>query len=328
MVGVESEGGRAVAATETRVLRVAGEQHGVVRRDQVLAEGLTRRQLQRRLDQERLVKTHPGVYRCEGAPQTWLQRLQATALWARRDYAFSHRTAAALWGLARFEEGCVELVLARNARPPPGVIVHRVRALPHHDVREARDFRVTSLKRTLLDLAEVAPSEDVRAALDQALARRRLALDDFAQALSRRTRRPGLAFLRELVGRYQGGEGPTESELEARVLELLEAAGVRAECQRRVEVAGRLRRLDFRIPGTPVIIEADGYAFHAGLQSFEKDRERNNALIARGFRVLHWTWAAIHERPEELLRELHRTLGVLAPALTSPGRTRPGAPSR
>lgn len=101
----------------------------------------------------------------------------------------------------------------------------------------------------------------------------------------------------------------TGSELEARVRELLEQAGLaQVERQRRVVIAGRVRRLDFRVAGTQVIIEADGYAWHSTPEDFERDRARDNALIARGFRVLRWTWAAVRDGPDVLLMQLHETL--------------------
>ncbi len=76
----------------------------------------------------------------------------------------------------------------------------------------------------------------------------------------------------------------------------------------RLAPRGRRVRLDFRIPGTRVAIEADGYAHHATLSAFEGDRVRSNALTAAGYRVLHWTWQALRERPEELIDELWATL--------------------
>ena len=116
-------------------------------------------------------------------------------------------------------------------------------------------------------------------------------------------------MLRDLLSDYQAGEAPTESELEARVFELLSAEGLpRPYKQRSVIAGGRVRRLDFHFPGTPVVIEADGYSYHSSREMFERDRERNNALAARGLRVLHWSWAALRDRPEELVAQLKALL--------------------
>lgn len=295
-----------VDVVEAAVLRLAEGQLGLLRRDQARAAGMSTRQIGYRVSTSRWVELLPGVYRVGGAPRSWRQRVRAAALWAGRDYALSHRTAASLWSFSRYGEGPVELLVTRNARAPDGCVVRRVPSLSFHDVRTLDGVRVTSRVRTLLDLAQTETEADLRAALDEALNRRWLTLDQLEAELEKRSHGRGLGVLRELVHRYRGGDGPSESELEARVLELLESAGLAdVERQRRVVVAGRLRRLDFRLPGTPVVIEADGYAWHASLESFEKDRARRNALTAHGYRVLHWTWSAVHERPEALVRELH-----------------------
>ncbi|GMU59105.1 MAG: hypothetical protein AMXMBFR34_08680 [Myxococcaceae bacterium] len=246
----------------------------------------------------------PGV-RCRGP----VGRLKAGCLWAGRGYAISHGAAAALWGFDRFEEGRLELSLLRCARPHGDWTVHRVEVLSHRDVTAIDGLCVTSATRTLVDLAAHESAETLRASLDHALRRKWTTLDRLEAALSHLSVHAGRGPLRELVREYLGGNGPGESELEARVQELLEQCGFpRAERQRSVVVSGRVRRLDFRIPGTPVVIEADGYAWHSSPRDFEKDRARNNALIARGFRVLHWTWAALRDEPEELIRQLCETL--------------------
>ena len=241
-----------VDGAEAAALQRAATQCGVIRRDQALVAGLTARQIERRLDSGRWAVMFPGVYRVEGAPTGFRQTLHAAALWAARDYAFSHRTAATLWGFGRYPEGPVELVLARHGRPPPGLVVHRVPELSFHDVRLVDGLRVTTRTRTLVDLAGDEAGEDLRATVDEALNRRWVSLDQLEAELEKRSHRRGLAVVRALVRRYRGGDGPSESELEARVLELLEGAGVQhVERQRRLVVGGRLRRLDFRLRGTP-----------------------------------------------------------------------------
>ncbi len=235
----------------------------------------------------------------------------AALLWAGRRAAVSHRAAAALWGFPRYGEGPVELTVGRHLRAHGRVVVHWARPpLTHADVTKQEGFAVTSIPRTLLDLAAVDPEARVRAAVDQALSRRWTTLDHLGEALDRAVGRRGTKFLASLLSRYWGGaDGPSESELESRVYELFEAEGLpRPERQREVVVSGRLRRLDFRVPGTPIVIEADGYASHSSLDAFEDDRQRNNALAARGFVVLHWTWAGLRDRPDELVAQLRRAL--------------------
>lgn len=145
----------------------------------------------------------------------------------------------------------------------------------------------------------------MRASVDQALRCKWTSVEELAELVERNRGHRGVELLRKLVNEFAGGAGPTESELETRVFEVVEAAGFpRPEKQCPVFAGGRLRRLDFRFPGTKVVIEADGYEHHSGIADFERDRARRNALSARGYIVLQRTWFALKERPEQLLQEL------------------------
>ena len=293
---------------EIKCLRLASRQHGVICRAQARELGMSERAVSRRLGSGRWKRLFPGVYRVEGAPATWRQQLKAASLWARHGYAVSHCAAAALHGFERFREGRVELCVTRELEPPSGVVVHLVGSLHPRDIASLEGLCVTSVTRTLVDLCVAVDGPSLRATLDAALRRQMTTIDKLQAALSRAKGRRGVPVLRALVDEYLGGAAPTESELEARVVELLESVGVAALRQQAIKVGGRLRRMDFRVLGTPVVIEADGYAYHSNLRAFESDRARNNQLTARGFRVLHWTWAAVRDRPEELVAELCQTL--------------------
>jgi very-short-patch-repair endonuclease len=199
--------------------------------------------------------------------------------------------------------------VARNTRLSAPVEVHRVGPLTRRDLDSVEGFRLTNATRTLVDLAADQPLELLKRAADDALGRRLTTVERLAEAVARASGRRGAAALRELVVHYQGGDGPTESELESRVLELIEAAELpRPRCQRPVRAGGRVRRLDFLFVAERVVIEADGYAYHASPESFERDRQRSNSLTAQGYIVLHWTWRALRERPTELVSELRNAL--------------------
>ena len=295
---------------ELECLRLAARQHGLIRRDQVL-QYLGRGQIERRLDCGAWVSVLPRVYRVEGTRHDWYQRLAAVSLWAGQGFALSHHTAAALHGFRRFPPGPVELSATRHLTRSPGVVLHRVGSLAPKDFQSVHGFRVTSVTRTLVDLASTLPEAELRAAVDEALSRKWATVERLATAVARSERHPGVIGLRALLRERQGGDGPCESELEARVYEVLRGSGLPMPVlQRSVHVGGRLRRLDFWFPGHHVVLEADGYASHSSVLAFEKDRQRANSLTARGYRVLQWTWQALHERPGDLLRELAAVLST------------------
>jgi hypothetical protein len=302
-----------VRGTEAKCLQRAASQHGVIARWQVTQSGLSRQQLRSLLAQKRWEHVLPGVFRISGAPEDWRQKLHAALLWAGRGAALSHRTAAALHGFARFRESGTQLVSHLEKRAPRGVSLYKCQKLVGADVTRIDGLLVTSVERTLLDLAATESEADVRACLDEALRRKWTALDDFELVLRDHDGKRGVAMLRRLVATLQGAGGPTESEMESRVRDLLEANGFpQPVSQHAVYAGGRLRRLDFKFAGSKVVIEADGYAYHSSPAAFERDRERLNALLVRGFVVLQWTWKALLERPDELLAQLRCVLGAAA----------------
>lgn len=292
-----------------KCLQVASAQRGLIRRDQARLEGASAQQIQRQLKNKTWRAVFPGVYRVAGAPTGWEQTLEAASLWAARDYAISHRAAAAVWGFARFKSCAVEVTVCRKQRTPKGLKCHYTERLSRHEVTQRNGFTVTSAARTLLDLSERTSEPDLRASVDQALRCKWTSVEELEALVERRAHHRGIELLRKLVNEFAGGEGPTESELETKVVELIDAAGLpRPEKQTPVYAGGRLRRLDFKFTDSNVVIEADGYEHHAGIADFERDRARRNGLTARGFIVLQWTWIALQQRPEQLLHELLRIL--------------------
>lgn len=302
-----------VRGVEAKCLRRAASQHGAIARWQALQCGLSRQQLRSLLRLGRWVRALPGVFLVAGAPEDWRQKLHAALLWAGPGAALSHRTAAALHGFARFRESGVQLVSPREKRSPRGMTLYKVDTLRGADVARLEGLTVTSVTRTLLDLAATEPEADVRACLDEALRRKWTTLDDFELVLRDHEGKRGVARLRRLVAALQGAGGPTESALEDKVLDLLDAEGLpRPVSQHAVYAGGRLRRLDFKFANSRVVIEADGYAYHSSPAAFERDRERLNALRVRGFVVLQWTWRALLERPDELVAQLRHVLCLAA----------------
>lgn len=291
------------------LLEVAAKQHGLLTRAQALAVGLSDDQIQRRVATGQWQRVHPRVYRIHGAPRTWLSDLQAAALWVDKLGALSHGAAASLWGFSHFEGAPPELTLTTHRKQYTNVKLHVVGALPPSDVVTLRGLRVTSRHRTLLDLAGTCDPLTARACFDEAMRRRWTTADQLSRLVERATHTRGVELIRSLVDEYEGGSGPTESELELQVYELLDSEDLpRPVKQHAVMAGGRLRRLDFFFPGTPVVLEADGFAWHATLDAFERERARHNALTLKGFVVIRWTWRAINDEPEKCAAQLRALL--------------------
>lgn len=295
---------------EAQAMVRAGEWRGLVTRKEALKD-LSVAQLKWRLSTRAWVTVFPSVYRVVGAPVTWLQSLHALKACAKKGFAFSHRTAAALHGFESFKEGPLEMTSTRFRKPLSGVTVYRARFLSHTDLTELDDLPVTNVNRTLLDLAARTDPYTLRTIYDQALREKKTTLEQLERILRRSGNRPGVIDARQLIDELSGSSGPTESVLEDRSIALIEAAGLpRPEVQWTTIAGRKRRRLDLFFKQWGVVIEADGYASHSGVEAFEADRERNNSLIAMNFKLLHWTWTAIETRPDELIAELYVVLNL------------------
>jgi very-short-patch-repair endonuclease len=296
---------------DAAVAEVASEAAGLFTRA-IALEQWSPKQLRYRLAKGTVVHVVGEVYRFAAAPLTWHQQLQAIDLWAKKGFAFSHETAAALHGLGAFkQEGRIALTSTTRMRTQPWFRVYRVEALSHTDKEDVEGLPVTKVPRTLFDLAARTDRTTLRSCVDQALREKKTTMKALEREVSRSKNRPGVRDMRELLRELKGQGGPTDSKLEDLCLETISAAGLpRPTVQRSLVVGRRRRRLDLLYEEHGVVIEADGFASHSGIDSFEDDRQRNNSLIASGFRVLHWTWTALHERPDELIAELIAALNL------------------
>lgn len=121
-------------------------------------------------------------------------------------------------------------------------------------------------------LPRVADPYHAAATLDSALNRRLVTAHDLDQLMQRMPRR--IRRLRRHL------DGRAESGLETLLRMAIRAAGWTVESQ--VEIPG-VGRVDLVIDGW-LVIEADGSRWHDDHESIERDRERNAALVRRGYR--------------------------------------------
>jgi very-short-patch-repair endonuclease len=250
-------------------------------------------------------RVHPGVYRVAGAPATRRQELMAACLACGPGAAVSHRAAAALWGLPRFETGPIELTARRARRHMEGCALHWS-AMTASDVKAIDGIPVTSVARTLADMAACVNADLVEEALDDALYRRLVTL-----GLVRRQLRPGRAGttpLRRLIDARSGTQGVPESVFETRVLRMRRAGGLPAPAvQQRVGSY----RVDLACVRERLAIEADGFRWHSSRQKWDRDRARAAALTAMGWTLFHVTWPQLHDRPDEVVDAVRRMLTSL-----------------
>jgi very-short-patch-repair endonuclease len=287
---------------DRRIGRIAGAQRGVVTRAQLIAAGETPSEIKRRLADGRLYLLHRGVYSVghgELTPAAWHQ----AALLAVDGGVLSHLSAGAVWRWVQTWPVQPHVTIARRGgRVPNGITLHRVRAMP--EVRERNGLRVTTPARTLLDLAEILGTADLRRAIRQAEFDHLVTHDQLLHLL---TRHPGRHGARRLKEALDGGATPTRSDLEDRFLDLIDKAGLeRPEMNARVHHA----RVDFLWPRQRVIVETDGWDGHSGRIAFEDDRERDQRLLAAGYVVMRVTWRQLTKEPTKTAARLAALLAA------------------
>jgi very-short-patch-repair endonuclease len=285
---------------DVRIASFAAGRHGVVSYAEAVRLGLTKRIVERRVAARRWERLYRGVYRLNGVPGSWHQMLLAACLAMGDGAAASHRAAAALWRLAGFEPGAIEICVPRGRRPNPrGTIVHQLELLAI-DVTIVEAIPTTTPARTLIDLAAVAPADLVEEALDDALRRGLVTLPRLRWRLGELGPRRGARTIRRLLDARANDDRRPQSVLETRLMRLFQRAGLPTPaCQHEIRHRGRLIAVvDFAYPGQLLAIEADGYRWHSGRARWQRDLARRNELTRLGWHVIHVTAEDLHRRPE------------------------------
>ncbi len=288
------------------IAALAARQSGVVARRQLLEAGLSPTMVRDRVRGGRLVPLHPGVYavghrelRAEGH---WLAAVLAVGSGA----VLSHRDAAGLHGLRPANHRRVDVTTRGRAQSRTAIAVHRTRSLGAQDITAVSGIPVTTVARTLVDLAGVVPRDHLAAAIKRAEQRRTFDLRavEAARARTRGRRGPGHSALREAVAEHAAlGLSATDSSLEDAFLRLLMRAGLpRPSVNALVEGF----RVDVHWPDRRLVVELDGWAHHHDRHAFGRDRERDAALTAAGWRVVRFTHAQVLRGPDRVTRTLRR----------------------
>ncbi|MGI8592806.1 MAG: type IV toxin-antitoxin system AbiEi family antitoxin domain-containing protein [Solirubrobacteraceae bacterium] len=286
---------------DSEIARRAAPQHGVLTRCQLLELGLDVDAIDYRLRVGRLLRLHRGVYAVGHHPPSPLAGAMAAVLACGPGGVLSHRSAAALWELDSRWRTPIE-VSAPTERRHRGVRVHHSRTLIGEDVTIHFGIPVTTVARTLLDLAAVLDDKALARAVNIARLERHLRLDDLAGLL---VRSPGRTTrrLRPFVDR---DDAPTRSAFEDAFLAFVDRHGL-PRPQVNQSVAGY--EVDMLWPELRLIVELDGRAYHDSDQPFEHDRDRDADLLAAGFPVVRITWRRLIDTPA---REARRLAGLLA----------------
>jgi very-short-patch-repair endonuclease len=221
----------------------------------------------------------------------------------------SHRPGGAHWQLVS-DRGPCEVTIPHARRSRPGIRVHHVR-LPADEVTVHHGIPITTVPRTLFDLAAVLPQRRLERAINEAEVLHlwdELSLDHL---LHRYPRHKGNKAIRAALQQRRRGSSATKSDLEEMFLALIDAAGIpRPEINALVESF----EVDAVWRDARLVVELDGRDTHGTVAAFERDRNRDRALQVAGWRPVRITYRQMCEAPRAVIDDVRllRAAGTLA----------------
>ena len=222
----------------------------------------------------------------------------------------SHWTAAGRWDLLKPRWGPVCVTVVGDRRHQRGIRVHCVKALHPHDLARKDGIPVTSVPRTLLDLAAVAPRNVLARAVNQADRQGRLDRRAIRELLDRNPRRKGTKALKAVIDAVHPATRRTRSDLEVVFLKLCRRRKIEMPLTN-TEVEGY--EVDMYWPKHKLIVELDHYDYHRTPAEFANDRRRDAHLKKTGHEVLRVPDQWLDSDPDGVADTVERLLSLRAP---------------
>jgi very-short-patch-repair endonuclease/predicted transcriptional regulator of viral defense system len=296
---------------EWEIAELAERQHGVVGRSQLLDLGMGRGAIEGRLARGWLHRIYAGVYAVGRRSLDRRGRWMAAVLSAGPAAVLSHRSAAQLWGLLPPSSQAPEVTRSTRFHSRERLRAH-CSLVREDEIAIVERIPVTSVPRTILDLASDVSRRAVENALNAAEVRQLRDALSIPDLLERYPRRPGSAMLRELVGDGVAA-GVTRSSLEERFAALLATTDLpRPRLNANIAIRDRFFEVDCLWAEQRVIVELDGRDTHATRRAFERDRERDRLLLVDGWRVVRITWRQLDKDAAAIVADLRRVLRLQA----------------
>lgn len=255
---------------------------------QLRAAGLSASTIGRWEREGRIIRLHRGTYAVGHVARVAEAHLLAAVLAAGPDATLVDRPAAGLHGLLTDNRRCVEVATPRaGGRGHAGVVAHR-RTLRPDEITAVRGIPVTTVERTLLDIAATGRRGDLARALERAEELRVLDLRKLRAQIARSTGQRGVARLRAAVDALEP-EDPRKirSRFERGVLRIIETQGLPRP---QVNLWLHEWEVDLHWPDLGLVVELDGWASHRTRAQFERDHERDLGLALLGYRVVRISW--------------------------------------
>lgn len=287
--------------TDVTIAKLAGRRHGVVTRRGLLAAGVTASEIRRRVARGTLIPVHRGVFRVGHAAPSVLAEYVAAVLACGDGAVLAGAAAAHLHRLVK-EPPRIPVVITPTERRLTGVRTIHSRAITRNEKIVVRAVPVTTVPRTLVDLAGALAVEELTVVCHEAGIRHRTSPGHVEAVLRLHPKSPGIGNLRRVV---HGEEKLTLSQLETRFLRVMRRSRLPLPVTNRVAT---VRLVDCRWPEHRLTVELDSFTFHNSRQSWQQSYHREREAYARGDQFRRYTWADVTEDSRAMLAELRDLL--------------------
>lgn len=290
---------------DVEVGRLADRQYGVVSWQQLRDLGLGKDLIQHRIAAGRLLPLNRGVYAVGHRVIPREGRWMAAVLASGPDAVLSHWSAAALWGIRPNSRSIIDITASQKSRSWKGIRRHHS-ALPADEIRVEEGIPVTTVPRTIFDLAASEPEDVVQNLLREAEYLElwdRLSLWDLVERYpGKRGVRKARAALERLK---EEPPGRKHSKLEERFAPFLRHHRLPLpRFNDWITAGGKRFKVDCHWPGTGQIVELDGWQGHRTRTAFREDRARDRLLCVAGYSVTRLTWNQLNDEPEAVASDL------------------------
>ncbi|MEN8114983.1 MAG: type IV toxin-antitoxin system AbiEi family antitoxin domain-containing protein [Actinomycetota bacterium] len=287
--------------SDRTLAEIAAAQGGAIRREQALATGLSKGQIDRRVRDGRWDPIGYFGYRIIDMPGA--TNLVRAAVATLPNAVVSHDSAAEIHDMDKLRRGrAAVLVHSRTTHEFPGVTVHRCHDLLDEHIVEIDDLPVTTIPRTIVDLSRFLTTRHLTAVLASAVTNKQTTVDAVQNVVDQVAQRgkPGIRKIRWVLEDRQIGprEGTPLERLGAQVLR----EGGLPEPRFEYPIPWNPdRRFDAAYPRSQLAIEWDSRRWHELLEAFTRDRERDRQALLHGWRLVRFTWIDVTRSPQEVV---------------------------
>jgi hypothetical protein len=296
--------GGAVEPVDVQIAQVARRHGGHIQGRQLRALGLGPGAIRYRIKIGRLIPVYHGVYAVACKPRLRIDQAAGALLACGPKSLLGFGSAEAAWGLTTTWRVPHEVIVPTRRRSQPGLRLHVITTLAPADVTFQHGLRVTTLARTILDMAPRQSPKRRQRAINDARLERHMKLAALHDVVERNPRHPGARLIRPLIATAPGN--PFRSPFEVDWVPFAGRYDL-PDYEMNVPIGGMTVDVLFREHG--LVIELDGWETHGTRYAFEADRLRDAELLAAaGLVTVRITRARLLHRPAKEAAMLHRIL--------------------